>query len=437
MRREAEEESAEGRSVRVTRPLGQALGKASAEPEAMAEGDAEESIETDRRGTVCIYCANVTAYSDKAKALLGHKLIDEQGGERALVVCLQEVHLDEEKCREEANRVYQNGWKTTWNAGKAREAGAGNTPGSMIAASGASMDFSARSLSGTIGDALGAQAWECQDCSFGILQLKEFRLLVINVYLTHTIGGTGVNVAKLAAVQRLIAMLGIPFVAVGDWNMTPEELISTGWPRKISGRLVVPPASSTCTSGKGRLIDYMVCCDQAMHLVEDIQVDVEGLWRPHVGFRVWLKGEPKNVLVQQILKPKKLQFLDFEKEVLEEEWDRQGEQHFAVRLLPKPEYINECLAYSQVEENIAEEKGGFFLGWARRLERTFGNLQPENLTKGRAQMPHTKLAKLKAARRSTTDHMFKDTCLAAWHALAARLAELSQLFAEGRRAGAE
>ena len=127
------------------------------------------------------------------------------------------------------------------------------------------------------------------------------------------------------------------------------------------------------------------------------------------------------------MKPKKLQFLDFEKEVLEEEWDRQGEQHFAVRLLPKPEYINECLAYSQVEENIADEKGGFFLGWARMLERTFGNLHPENLTKGRAQMPHTKLAKLKAARRSTTDHMFKDTCLAAWHALAARLAELSQL----------
>jgi hypothetical protein len=53
-------------------------------------------------GTVCLYCANSTAYRGKAKALFGSKLIDEANGEKAIVACLQEIHLTENECNKEA-----------------------------------------------------------------------------------------------------------------------------------------------------------------------------------------------------------------------------------------------------------------------------------------------------------------------------------------------
>ena len=51
---------------------------------------------------------------------------------------------------------------------------------------------------------------------------------------------------------------GRPWVLMGDWNITPDELAKSGWLEKVGGR-IVHPGKATSHAGKGeRIIDYFV-----------------------------------------------------------------------------------------------------------------------------------------------------------------------------------
>ena len=100
--------------------------------------------------------ANITSYGAKAQALLGSRLVAEMSTVKAMLVCLQEVHKYLHFCDKESGELLRHGWRTTWNTGRPREDSAGHSPGTMIAAAKMHVDFSAVSLKGVIGDALGA-----------------------------------------------------------------------------------------------------------------------------------------------------------------------------------------------------------------------------------------------------------------------------------------
>ena len=159
---------------------------------------------------VWLWSANITSYGEKAQAFLGTRLVAEMPSAKAILMCLQEVHRDRAYCDKEAGELLRHGWRTTWNTGRPREDSAGCSPGSMIAATKVHVDFSAESLRGVIGDALGATRWECEDCSFVIAHFSSFYLLIINVYLTDTIRCTGANIDKLAAIKTLVMLLNVP-----------------------------------------------------------------------------------------------------------------------------------------------------------------------------------------------------------------------------------
>ena len=205
-----------------------------------AAGSKSSSKDKALGGTICLYSGNITAYGVKAKAFFGHRLIDESQGEKAIVACLQEVHKKEEECREEAEKLEAKGWRTTWNPGKPRDRGGCNSPGSMMASSGVHIDYTAKGVKEFVGDAVGALRWQCKDCTFGVLHLKSFKILVVNVYLTSAVKFTGDNVEKLMHLKELVRLLGLPFIMVGDWNMTPSELAETGWVKESGGQYLHP-----------------------------------------------------------------------------------------------------------------------------------------------------------------------------------------------------
>ena len=153
-----------------------------------------------RCGQIGVYVANITVYGDKAKDLIEKRLVAEHRGERAILACLQEHHLAAKDCDKEANRLMQLGWKSSWTEGFANSDGTGVSPGSVIVAAGLRIDFSAEHLYGVLGVAKGATPmqqkatpWDCPDCPFGIVKLKGYQFLLVNVYLTAHIRATGDN----------------------------------------------------------------------------------------------------------------------------------------------------------------------------------------------------------------------------------------------------
>jgi hypothetical protein len=132
----------------------------------------EEQDDASTRGNVRLYCANSTAYGKKAKDLLGHRLADSCKGEKATVVCLQELHLSLEDCQKEADRLHARGWRLVFNEGRRREKTAGQSPGSMMAAAGIRVDYTMRDLTGYTGAADGARHGSARTAPSASLSLR-------------------------------------------------------------------------------------------------------------------------------------------------------------------------------------------------------------------------------------------------------------------------
>ena len=81
---------------------------------------------------VCLYCANITSYGSKAQTFLGSRLTADFKDVKAIIVCLQEIHRDQQFCDKEDEDLHISGWRSTWNPGRLREQAAGASPGSMI-----------------------------------------------------------------------------------------------------------------------------------------------------------------------------------------------------------------------------------------------------------------------------------------------------------------
>ena len=55
------------------------------------------------------------------------------------------------------------------------------------------------------------------------------RILLVTCYLTDSQGARALNLTKLARLGALVHAMHLPYVIVGDLNMTPEQLVATQW----------------------------------------------------------------------------------------------------------------------------------------------------------------------------------------------------------------
>eukprot|EP00973_Karenia_brevis_P056173 7811667-Karenia_brevis.AAC.1 len=79
----------------------------------------------------------------------------------------------------------------------------------------------------------------------------------VSVHLKDGIKATGCNLEFLEVLGTYIASCGEAWVAGGDWNMSPHELMASGWLTQVSGEIVAS-SDITCTSGHGDVLDYFV-----------------------------------------------------------------------------------------------------------------------------------------------------------------------------------
>ena len=131
-------------------------------------------------------------------------------------------------------------------------------------------------------------------------------LVVVSLYLNDGEGMSPTNLARLGQVHGFVKSHKVPWIILGDFNMNPYTLDRAGFLDLLGGSVITADeGASTCTAGKGSLIDFAIVRKDIFSSVSLVQ-DLEAPWSPHVGLRasiqvgawkdkVWKWAHPKHL----------------------------------------------------------------------------------------------------------------------------------------------
>ena len=131
------------------------------------------------------------------------------------------------------------------------------------------------------------------------------RLLILNVYMDQK-DGTGLkNRAIMMMIGITIETMGMPYIIAGDINLTPSELVDTGWVESIRGKIVASD-EVTCRptpEHAGKVLDYFIVSDWMAPLVYSIQVVQGDTYQPHCAVELTLMTAVNAVYEYRVMKP--------------------------------------------------------------------------------------------------------------------------------------
>jgi hypothetical protein len=82
---------------------------------------------------------------------------------------------------------------------------------------------------------------------------------VFAVYFKDGIGLAGETLERRMQLASTARTLKGPWIMVGDWNMTPQQLAEGGVVDQTGGSVITPKDTIfTCSSGMGRMLDFVV-----------------------------------------------------------------------------------------------------------------------------------------------------------------------------------
>ena len=117
---------------------------------------------------------------------------------------------------------------------------------------------------------------------FSGIRFHGWELAIGNLYLESGVGpGGGVNPGLLAALALFIQELRIPWIVVGDWNCTHDELACSGFLQSVHGRLLAPLEATT---SQGSSIDFGVVCAKLAGCVS-VVTEWNVPFKPHAALR--------------------------------------------------------------------------------------------------------------------------------------------------------
>ena len=123
-----------------------------------------------------------------------------------------------------------------------------------------------------------------------------------SIYLHTTVGiSARCNRDILDAVYGYLCNLSGPWIIGGDWNVTPEELESSGWLRLVKASVVRPAGGATTCHDK--CYDYFVVSNSYLHNIIGARAVVDAGWTPHSPCRLFISGRPTVLKVRAIKSP--------------------------------------------------------------------------------------------------------------------------------------
>ena len=144
-----------------------------------------------------------------------------------------------------------------------------------------------------------------EDWSAIAIRTKGLTYLLLILYMVSGIGPSGANVRRMQSIAGLIGILGIPFILIGDWNMTPQQLFNSGFTNLIKGSIMVPEdADYICRSG--RLLDYAVVSRSFVAAIASVKTSKDTPWHSHRGVVVEVHLRPRRIHILAMSAPKLL-----------------------------------------------------------------------------------------------------------------------------------
>ena len=118
------------------------------------------------------------------------------------------------------------------------------------------------------------------------------------------------NQVKMAQILEFTHSIRTPFAIAADFNMEPDQLWETGWVQSLGQRasIVVPEVGHTCTTGRGRIIDFAVISDSVRPFWRGITPEYNSPCKPHIGICLQFTATPTQVRVRQACFPKNFAF---------------------------------------------------------------------------------------------------------------------------------
>ena len=229
-----------------------------------------------------------------------------------------ETHLSEDRCLDVKDRLKHKGWKvqashayinTKSEVGRNALAKK-NDPGRALSSGllmGSKNNLGVTNICATMATKTNGSFINATgpDIIAGTWRSKQTSIVVIGAYFDTS--SQNQRIVQLKKVGCFISQLASPFILAADFNMTPKELAQTGFLRKLKGAVLkVPDAAFTCTTGKGRILDYFIVSEVLIPAIKWIMVLLDTPWKPHLGIELGIAQIPTEQLVYKQPKPQEM-----------------------------------------------------------------------------------------------------------------------------------
>ena len=214
------------------------------------------------------------------------------------VQMLQEHHLLGQRWSEAQGRMRFAGWTLTGSQARVTQKG-GTTGGTAVLVR---KHISVRYHDGFEGDAdMAPLRGHGVDWSAAVLRLRGTNVIMVSVYLTCGIGVAAENISKMQSIALYVKQARLPFIIAGDFNMSPQSVLESGWPTQLGAYVLAPEGCITCTTGSGSVLDFAVISACLQPVVQGLRPIAGNPFRPHLGLELLLCSRPRQ-LQHRVLK---------------------------------------------------------------------------------------------------------------------------------------
>ena len=123
-----------------------------------------------------------------------------------------------------------------------------------------------------------------------------------SIWLRDSEGLSADNMMLLEQVAAVLQQLRGPWILGGDWNISPELLTSSNWPRLVDGVVFAPNAPTCHTS----TYDYFVVSSGLAPAVAAVRRIDDGGFEPHWPARLLLRSGARRALKRELVRPQKV-----------------------------------------------------------------------------------------------------------------------------------
>ena len=124
-------------------------------------------------------------------------------------------------------------------------------------------------------------------------------IFVISVYLRDSEGLSAENLCILESLATMIGTLDAPYVISGDWNLPPDVMASSNWPKMVDGHIFATQVP-TCNE---MIYDFFIVSAAIAPAVAAVQrIDSVGA-APHYPVRLLIRGDAHRLMVRRLVKP--------------------------------------------------------------------------------------------------------------------------------------